>query len=354
MYPLLIASLLLVTSMNALAARHCSVLQYHHFSADTPAITSVTPQQFDQHLDYLANNGFTVMALHDVALALYHQLELPDKCVSLSVDDAYISVYENAYPRVKARGWPMTVFVSSKAVDDGLKNFMNWEQMREMAAHGISFENHGHEHMHMIRRGSNESEHAWLMRVGNDIQTAQRRINKEIGTPPRLFAWPYGEYLEPLTRLLEGMHLIGFGQQSGPAWPDANFTYLPRFPMAAQYANLPGFTTKVNTLPLPVARALPTNPLVELGQRRPTLTLSLVPGRYSRDNLRCYISGSDNVDMTWSDSEADTVYVTPRFDLGPGRHRANCTMPSNQKGRFHWYSHNWFVRKADGSWYAEY
>ncbi len=46
--------------------------------------------------------------------------------------------------------------------------------------------------------------------------------------------------------------------------------------------------------------------------------------------------------------------VKPNFDLRPGRSRTNCTLPSSQPGRFHWYSHNWFVRKADGSWYGEY
>jgi biofilm PGA synthesis lipoprotein PgaB len=354
MYRYLLATLLLCTSVNVWSARHCVILQYHHFSANTPAITSVTPQQFDAHLDYLASNGFTVMALRDVVLALYHQLELPDKCVSLSVDDAYISVYDTAYPRLKARGWPMTVFVSSKPVDGGLNSFMSWEQMREMAGHGFSFENHGHGHIHMIRPNPDENERAWLTRIGNDIQTAQQRITQEIGVAPTLFAWPYGEYNMALVHLLERMNLVGFGQQSGPAWPDANFAYLPRFPMAAQYADLKGFVTKVNTLPLPVIRAEPAEPLTALGEVRPRLTLTLVKNQYSRDNLRCYISGSDQVEMHWTDGVADTLEISPRFDLAPGRHRVNCTMPSRQKGRFHWYSHNWFVRTTNGGWYAEY
>ena len=354
MYQIPFAILLLALSVNGWSANHCVILQYHHFSEDTPAITSVTPRQFEQHLDYLADNDFKVMALRDVALALQHQLELPDKCVSLTVDDAYISVYENAFPRMRARGWPMTVFVASKPVDDGLKHFMSWQQMREMSAHGFSFENHGHGHIHMIRRADGESEMDWLQRVDVDIGTAQQRIEREIGDAPRLFAWPYGEFDARLVPLIEKRQLIGFGQQSGPAWPDANLAYLPRFPMAAHYANLEGFITKVNTLPLPVARAEPAEPLTARAPVRPRLTLTLVSGRYSRDNLRCYISGRDQVELRWLESTADTVEIRPQFDLAAGRHRTNCTMPSRQRGRFHWYSHNWFVRKANGDWYAEY
>lgn len=346
--------MLLLFYTNAHSAQHCVILQYHHFSDSTPAITSVTAEQFDDHLGYLHQNGFHVMALQDVVLSLHHQLELPDKCISLTVDDAYISVYETAYPRLKKLGWPMTVFVNSESVDQGKKPFMSWQQMREMSQHGFRFENHGHAHIHMIRSKDNEPENDWLKRVGFDIQRAQQRITTELGQQPTLFAWPYGEYNPQLVKLITGLGLTGFGQQSGPAWPDANPGFLPRFPMAAQYANLKGFITKVNTLPLPLVHAAPANPVTPIGTWRPTLKLKLAPKSYSKNNLRCYVSGSDEVDMQWSNSEQDTLRITPGFDLKPGRHRTNCTMPSNQKGRFHWYSHNWFIRFKDGSWYTEY
>ncbi|UCB55422.1 MAG: hypothetical protein JSW45_02520, partial [Thiotrichales bacterium] len=120
------------------------------------------------------------------------------------------------------------------------------------------------------------------------------------------------------------------------------------------YAGMNSFRTKVNTLPMPVLVAMPSDPVVPLGQRRPGLELRLQPGRYSKTSLQCFIGGSSDVSIRWADDRADTLVVTPGFDLKPGRHRTNCTMPSARKGRFHWYSHNWFVREADGSWYPEY
>ena len=336
------------------AANSCVVLQYHHFSESTPRITSITPVQFDAQLNYLAANNFHVMALRDVVLSLRHQIALPDKCVSFSIDDAYLSVYTSAYPALSKRGWPFTVFVNSKAVDDKQKAMMNWQQMREMAKHGASFENHSHTHLHMIRHKRNEGEAHWLQRIQRDIETAQQRIIEEIGVAPTLFAWPYGEFNPALEKLISVLGLTGFGQQSGPLWPDADMSALPRFPMEAQYADLKGFITKVNSLPLPLVSATPKDPLLPIAKHRPTLTLQLAPGRYSRANLRCYLDGSDKVSMRWSSDETDVVHITPLFDLQPGRHRSNCTMPSNQQGRFHWYSHNWFVRKDNGDWYAEY
>ena len=61
MYRFIFTIILLVIATASKAANHCVVLQYHHFSETTPAITSVTPQQFNAHLDYLANNGVSQM-----------------------------------------------------------------------------------------------------------------------------------------------------------------------------------------------------------------------------------------------------------------------------------------------------
>jgi biofilm PGA synthesis lipoprotein PgaB len=336
------------------AGNSCVVLQYHHFSDATPAITSVTLQQFDAHLQYLESNDFIVIPLRKVVAALKTGAALPERCVSISVDDAYISVYRNAYPRLKKRGWPMTVFVNTQGVDEGISAYMSWEQMREMSKHGVSFENHGHGHIHMVRPLQGESEHQWRARIGDDIRTAQQRITREIGIAPQLFAHPYGEYSPASIEIIEQIGLVGFGQQSGPVWPGANFGALPRFPMAAQYAEMPGFRIKVNTLPLPVVGAEPVDPLTPLQPGRPILEVTLEPGSYSGSGIQCFISGSNNVELDWPAQYPNRFTVTPKFDLQPGRHRINCTMASQQPGRFLWYSHNRFVRKADGSWYAEY
>ena len=345
---------LLLACVPVHAANHCVILQYHHFSDDTPRITSVTVDQFDEHLQYLKTNDFEVLPLRDVVSALHHNSELPERCVSLTVDDAYISVYKNAFPRLQKLGWPLTVFVNTEGVDKDITAYMTWDQMRELSKQGVTFENHGHGHIHTIRKNNKESDADWRQRVINDISTAQQRITEEIGVAPRLFAHPYGEYNPATLEIISDMGLTGFGQQSGPVWPGANFTALPRFPMAANYASMRSFKTKVNTLPLLVVYAEPADPMVPLRQLRPALRLTLMADTYSKAAIQCYVGGSNDVEIKWTQDRSDQFTVTPSFDLGPGRHRTNCTMPSSQKGRYHWYSHNWFVRKADGSWYAEY
>jgi len=344
----------LLVSLPVCAASHCVILQYHHFSNDTPAITSVTLEQFDRHLEYMQSHDFTVLPLRDVVRALKHKQDLPDRCVSLTVDDAYLSVYRNAFPRLRKLGWPLTVFVNTKGVDQGIAAYMTWEQMREMSRSGVTFENHGHGHIHTIRKLGDETDHDWHRRVVRDISTAQKRITEEIGVAPILFAHPYGEYNTTVLAIIGRMGLTGFGQQSGPAWAGADFGALPRFPMAAGFADMGSFKVKINTRPMPVVSARPADPLVPLQQKRPSLQLTLSRDVASKAALQCYVGGSNDVEIVWTEGRANRFTVTPNFDLGPGRHRTNCTMPSAHKGRYHWYSHNWFVRKSDGGWYSEY
>lgn len=336
------------------AADHCVVLQYHHFSDQTPRITSVTPDQFDRHLDYLLQNEYQVMPLREVVDAIKAGGDLPDKCVSLSVDDAYRSVFENAYPRIKALGWPMTVFVNTEPVDQGSDSFMTWDQMREMSGHGISFENHGHQHDHMIRMKIGEGIDEWLRRATDNIDKAQQRIYQELGDKPQLFAYPYGEFRPELQKVVVSLGLSGFGQQSGPVGPGMDNTALPRFPMAAQYAEMPGFITKINSLPMPISRAEPADPLLHLDEWRPVLTLYFDTDMSLKGRLQCFVNGSSDVSLEWAGDVVSQVNIKPNFDLTPGRNRTNCTMSSGIKGRYHWYSHNWIRRGKQGEWYTEY
>lgn len=343
--------LLTLAAGPAAAAKHCIILQYHHFSTATPPATSIAPERFEAHLDYLAEHDFRVLPLAEVAAALEQGEAVPERCVAITVDDAYDSVYHEALPRLRARGWPATLFVNTDAVDSGRGPYLGWDQLRELAAAGVTIESHGASHDHLIRRRPGEDEAAWLARVRADISRANERIHAEIGRAPRLFAYPYGEYDPPLKRLVRELGLVGFGQQSGPAWPGGDLGALPRFPMSGPYGGLEGFATKLRTLPLPVARALPDDPVVPLDQWRPVLTLELLPGDHRTDALRCYANGSPDVRVHWPSPRV--AEVQPEQPLAVGRNRYNCTMPANTGGAFHWYSHNWFRRHADGRWYAE-
>ncbi|MEE8423492.1 MAG: polysaccharide deacetylase family protein, partial [Thermodesulfobacteriota bacterium] len=331
----------------------CVIHQNHHFSADTPRSTSVTPEEFDNHLAYLDNNQYKVLQQEHVVNSLLSKKPLPDRCVAITIDDAYISVYKEAFPRLRKLNWPFTVFVNSEQVDQGSKYYMTWAQMREMSEFSVNFENHSHSHSHLIRRKNGENEDSWITRVENDISTAQERIAAELGQKAKFFAYPYGEYNNELKKVVNGLGLMAFGQQSGPAWAGSDFLFLPRFSMAAGYASMPGFKTKARTLPLPVIEATPKDPLLTDDEWRPVLTIRLAEGDYRKSQLQCFVSGQGTAELKWIDETNNILEVRAIKPVNVGRSRYNCTAPSLKDDRYFWYSHGWIRKEIDGTWYRE-
>lgn len=183
----LLAIAALIPSL-AIAADSAVFLQYHHVSDKTPAITSITPEMFKQHLDYLDENGFNVAPIEATAKAIQNGEPVPDKTVVITFDDAYKNIYENAFPVLKEKGWPFTIFVSTQPVDRGFNNFLTWEQLREMARSGATIANHTTNHPHMPEKQPGESDLAWLERSRKEITGTEQRIREK---PARVSkCWP--------------------------------------------------------------------------------------------------------------------------------------------------------------------
>jgi peptidoglycan/xylan/chitin deacetylase (PgdA/CDA1 family) len=350
--PSLLVLLLTVGAAASAQASDAVVLLYHHVAVDTPAATSVRPETFDSHLDYLEREGYGVVALSTIVDAISGGAgTLPPKAVALTFDDAYRSIYTAALPRLEARDWPFTVFVSTQAIDQGYANFMTWDELRDLEARGATIANHSATHGHLIRRNDGESEAAWRSRVRDDIVSAQSRLKAELANPSPYFAYPYGEFDTALERVVADLGLVAFGQQSGAIGAVSSLRELARYPMATGFDSIPSLAQKLRTRALPVRVLAPESRVLAARAAAPVLRVALPAGPYRRDALRCYVAGQDPATITW---DGDTATIRAQSPLGGGRHKYNCTAPStDEPGVYYWYSHLWMQRRDDGSWYAE-
>lgn len=328
------------------AAEHAVILLYHHVAADTPAVTSIDPQLFAQHLDHLEKNAYQVLALPELLQKLHNGQAVPDKSVALTFDDAYRNVYDHAFPLLAERGWPFTVFINTDAVDGRYGSHLSWDQLREMGRAGATVANHSATHAHLGARLAGESDAAWRKRIREDLAKAQRRIKEETGQDHALFAYPYGEFTPELQRLVTELGYIGIGQHSGAVGPGSDFTALPRYPMAAGYATMNELREKLATRPLPVASIeRPGNPLP--AGERPRLVVTLAEPLSRPDALRCYAGGQGAIPVTWhSERQFSTQAPAP---LPAGRSRYNCTAPA-AAGGFFWYSAPWISLDTRQRW----
>ena len=139
---LLTTFLLIVTLMCSPFARsegadNVVILLYHHVSDSTPPSTSVTPEVFEQHLQFLAD-GHNVISLERAVEALRAGEPLPERAVVITFDDGYRNIHDNAHPLLMKHGMPYTVFINPGMIG-AYKYQLDWEQVRAMEATGARF-----------------------------------------------------------------------------------------------------------------------------------------------------------------------------------------------------------------------
>lgn len=310
---------------------------YHRFGEDTYPSTNIRIDQFEEQLLFIEENDFKVVPLETIVDALNNGTALPDKTIAITIDDAYQSVYDVAYPRLQSRGFPFTVFICPGDVDRGLKAYMGWPQIREMHENGVTFANHSLNHDYLVRKKDGESSLAWAQRIKWDLGEAQKRLIEELGEAPSIFAYPYGEYNLELMAIVKELGFTAFGQHSGAIGSLSKRRALPRFPVAEAFADMSAFKVKALSLPMPVVHQEPLDS--QTVENRPALTITLKPDGMDLDNLRCYYNGHP-MTVEWREPGRQfTIRVTK--DLPPGRSRYNCTAPNAENARYHWFSHQW-------------
>ena len=146
---LVTAALLAGHAARSLAADYATILMYHRFGEDRYPSTNVTLEQFEEHLEILASGPYNVMPLDEVVEHLQAGKPLPDRSVAITIDDAYLSVFEEAFPRLKERGFTATLFIATRPVDRNLPGYMDWDQIREWQAAGFSVGSQTQTHPHM-------------------------------------------------------------------------------------------------------------------------------------------------------------------------------------------------------------
>ena len=333
---------LLLTALPRPALADAVGLIYHRFGEGQYPTTSIDLETFEAQLDHLEENDFRIWPLSRVVSHLVQGRELPDRVVSITIDDAYASVYHEAFPRLQARGWPFTVFVNTEPVDRGYGGIMTWDQMREMAAAGVEFANHSARHPYLPQRQEGESEGAWAERVKTEIREADQRLRAELGDAvaddPALLAYPYGDYDAATAEIARELGHVGIAQHSGPIGDGADLRALPRFPVGNEGYPMERFRLRVATRALPVATATPWDPATEA--ERPEMRVELAEPIEGWQGLNCFVKGqSEPAKVEWVEP-GRTFTARARQPLRDGLVHYNCTA-RGPDGRYWWYSHLW-------------
>jgi len=344
----LVALLLSCFHFSSLAA---VILQYHHVSDKTPASTSISPTQFEAHMQYLADNNFNVVALSDLMNSIKKQQPINDKTVIITFDDAYLDILTNGKPILDKFNYPFTIFINPAIVERGSRSYLSWPQLKAMADDGVIIANHGMEHDSMARIDNGLTEQAWLQKQTDLLLNAETIIKEKTGQSWRYFAYPYGEYTPAVQQWIRQNDFIAFSQQSGAVGLATNLTSVPRFPASKPYDKISSLRDKLKSLPFTMTLNDDNAKTIFEYNESKSVTFNVVVDDFHPSQVNCYISGLGRQKIEWHENDSFTInYSAP---LPIGRVRCNCTAPSiSEPGRYYWYSKPWFVLKEGKQWYS--
>ncbi|HYG85270.1 MAG TPA: polysaccharide deacetylase family protein [Azospirillum sp.] len=310
------------------------VFAYNRFGEDQSPGSSIRIDQFEAHLDELTTGGYAVLPLPAILDALKTGKPLPDRAVAITVDDATRSFYTQAWPRLKAAGLPVTLFVATDPVDRNAGTHMTWGELRQLQAAGVTIGGLGATTETLVENTPDEAR-AELRRMAD-------RLKAELGRAPTLFAYPEGEFSRALQELAAGQGFTAaFGQQSGVLYPRADLRALPRFVMNEAYGSVDRFRLAANALPLPVSDLTPDDPLLTVNPPPLGFTVSGEVGDLSR--LACFAAGQGRTRLERIEDRVE-VRITDPFP--PGRARVNCTLPTPE-GRWRWFGVQFVIPDDD-------
>jgi peptidoglycan/xylan/chitin deacetylase (PgdA/CDA1 family) len=326
-----LATLALWAGAAAAAGDWAVVLVYHRFGEDRYPGSNIRLSQFEAHLREIGAGGYSVLAVPEIVRRLKAGETIPDKTLGITVNDAYLSVYQEAWPRLEAAGLPFTLFVATDRITQGEAGFMTWEQIRELHQAGVTIGHQTASHPHMVAAGPDQN--------AVELRRANARFEAELGVTPTLFAYPYGEFSrEVRDQIAAAGFAAGFAQTSGVAHAGQDFYALPRFTMTETFGGIERFRLVGSALPLPVKDVVPVDTL--LGRNPPVFGFTIDRAVDDVRQLACFVQGQGRARI--ERLGARRVEVRLSRPLAPGRSRINCTMPG-PNGRWRWFGTQFVV-----------
>ena len=278
---------------------YVSVLLYHRFGESKYPSTNISPELFRQQLEFLRQENYTILSMDQFKDLVLNNAPYPKKSVLITIDDAYSSIYDHAFPILKEFNFPFTLFVDVRPLSSGAIGAMTWKMLKEMNEWGATIGNHTYAHARIGRPKPNQTRVEYREWMKSDILLAQKKLNAN-GIYTDVIAYPYGEYNE---LVIDVVHELGFklmfAQDEGAVDDNVDLTRIPRLPIVGKNMDETRFKYKLNLSPLHVSNLVPS--AIEM-KRNPPLYFSLRivnPARYRPGVVNAFFSEVGQLDIDY-------------------------------------------------------
>ena len=247
-----------------------------------------------------------------------------DKKILITIDDAFLSFYENAWPFLKENQIPFILFTSTDFI--GKKGYMNIDQLREVEKESFAYlGNHSHMHEYMVTFDFNK--------FTNDIDRSIEIFNNLFNYNPIFFSYPFGEYSLEQKNYISSKFEYAFGQHSGVIDLNKDPYELPRFPINEKYGDLKRFEFLIKLLPLQYSKIIPEDKLI-LNNNPPKMEIEFFKEQKNLSAINCFSDEGES----WNNSNIElienTLVVHFREKFNFRRGRINCSLNDNEGWRW--------------------
>ena len=304
---------------------------YHRFDENKYPSTNIQMEVFLKQIQLIKDLNYSF--IHPEDFEKNFNIPKKQKKILITVDDAFQSFYEVAWPFLKENRIPFILFVSTEPV--GNRGYMTWEQIREVEKEKFAvIGHHSHSHEYLIDK-SNEV-------FKEDIETANKIFNEKIGYVPSLFSYPFGEYSEFMRDYVSKKFTYAFGQHSGVIDVNKEKFQLPRFPINENYGELKRFTSIIKTYPLEYKELLPVEKKLNKTNNPPSFSVEFFKDQKNIKNINCYSNEGDQWEKSNIKFNDNILNINFREAFLPRRGRINCSL--NDDGKWRWFGTQFIVK----------
>ena len=302
---------------NEVSEKGIIALMYHRFEENKYPSTNIRINDFIKHIELMKNSNIEFIDEKTLKEIILKKKNYSEKKILLTIDDAFLSFYKNAWPILQKEKIPFILFVNTREINNRHPNYMSWDQIREIHQSNLGIIG-GHSFSHEYLAFATEDE------VIKDINKSIEDYKRELNFNPEIFSYPFGEYSLEVKNIVKKLgYVMAFGQHSGVIHQRSDIFELPRFPINESYGTLDRFSFLLNTSPLPYKFFKPDEKLLKTNNP-PNIEIEF---EQNVRNINCFTNEGGSwkkSEITYLDNNWIRVLLKEKYQ--PRRGKINCTL----------------------------